>query len=150
MSSTIPAAVEALFTLFSTAATALSDTDLAVIDGDPIDPPRKFLCVGWDESDQPAVSNVLLPNNASMATAQETYEVTNLLTVWSGGETAAQLRTDAFALFDVFRSALLADPTLGGVVSSASVSSLEYTPGSRVEGVLAQIRFSVQCSAFGV
>ena len=130
--------------------TAVAPVGVDVIDGDPIDPGTQFLCVAWDESDGPVASSTSEPADLSMQADQEVVEVSNLLTVWSGTDSPAQVRAAVLALFDVFRAAVKADVTLGGVASRVHISAYEYLSSRRAEGFLGQVRFTVSADAFTV
>jgi hypothetical protein len=122
-------------------------TDWTVRDGRPFDPKRRFLAVGWDQTDRPSVAASRTPGDMGFKQTGETFEVSNLLSLWSGKELTTEARAEAFAAFDAFDAALAADRKLGGTVQLAQISGYEFTPSRAAEGVVARIRFIVTIRA---
>lgn len=110
----------------------------------PYDPQQRFLCVGWDHTEQPAVTALPAAGNAGLAGVVESMDVSNLLTFWSGNQTESDVETDLFTAYDAFDAGLAADRDLGGAAALARVTVIDYIPDIRPEGALAQIRFTVR------
>jgi hypothetical protein len=142
--SNVHTALLALTAAFSAAA----PTGWTVVDRRPYDPRRRFLAVGWDNSDQPAVHVARGFTSAAGTQNTESVDVTNLLSLWAGNELKVDAEAEAFAAFDVFDQALAADLQLGDAAMLASISTYEYQPAQAAEGVLAQIRFTVHVEAW--
>lgn len=140
--------VHAALTALQTVYTAVAPDGWSVLARRPMDPRRRFLAVGWDNSDQPAVHVARSIVNAAGTQNSESVDVSNVLSVWAGNEVGAEVEAEAFAAFDTFDAALAADLSLGGVVMIATVSTFEYSPMSAAEGQLAQIRFTVHVEAW--
>lgn len=141
--SAIAAGLDALIALYAAAA----PTGFQVGDGRPFDPKRKFLAVGWIGDAQPSVEAARVRLDAAVARQQETFTVTNLLSVWSGKDLRPEVRAEAFDAFDAFDAALAGDRTLGRAVMVAQVTELNYMPARVAEGAMAQIRFAVTIRA---
>lgn len=134
--SAIHAALSGLMDIWSPVAAGLG---FQIVRCRPYDPQEKFLCVGWDESDQAAVIANFPIINAGIA---GTLDVSNLLTLWAGNETIDTVETDTIAAFDAFDAALTADRSLGGSVVNAWITAADYIPDIRTEGALGRIRFT--------
>lgn len=141
------AGVDAVLTALAATYTAAAPTGVEVFDGQPVDAGTQFLCVGWDETDQPAVQATRTAFDAGLSVDLETLEVSCLLTCWQGDEELPQLRADTLAIYDAFDAALAEDRQLGGAAMIARVTAYEYEPGQREDGALAQIRFTVTVQA---
>lgn len=148
--SSVNAALSAMVTMFRAVTADLPN--FAVIDGGPIDPPVNWLCVGYDESENPGITVAPTAADAGRDRDLEAFDVTNTLSFQNGDKdaTAAGLRTEIFAVFDALRAAVKADRTLGGAVARAVIGDWDLDQGidATANGHAAAIRFTVQIDAF--
>jgi hypothetical protein len=116
--------------------------------GPPIDPDRDWLCVGFDESEDPAVSVSEEIADAQMGSDLETFDVSSLMSRWLGNADARTARTDVVGAFSVFRDALRLDPTVGGRVARARITDWDLMQGVSALGNYAAIRFTTRVSTW--
>lgn len=130
--------------------TAVVPAGFTVIDGEPVDPPQKFLCVGWIGPGEPSVSG--LPSGLDLGSTayDDRLQIGCLLSYWDGAEdlTLRDVRDAAVAAFSTFDAGLAADRLLGGVcMEPAYASAYEYVPDTNREGILVELRWTVSAHA---
>lgn len=144
-------AIDVVLTALTSLWTAAAPVGVTVFDGEPVDPPRMFLCVGWDESEQPSVTVNRAVGDIRGAREKETLEVSCLLSCWAGNQTSQQLRSDTLGVFNALDSALTGNRQLRiaggpphGAAMTCRVTQYEYALDRRgAEGKIAQLRFTV-------
>lgn len=144
--SAVPAALAALVATFTASKPAALQQ---VIDGPPYDPPNTFLAVGWDRSDQPAVS-VQRDSGSAGYSERETFEVSCLLSFGYDDPEVTTVRQTAFTVFEALCATLAADRTLGDVVMTSAVTAYEFTQTLTEAGAIADLRFTVTVRADGL
>jgi hypothetical protein len=140
----IPAAIDALVALFAAALPTFE-----VSDGQPRDPGPLVLCVGWDGLDQPSASGSVTVGNYGIGGQQlEAFDVSNLLSTWSGSATASQERAVIFEAFAAVKAAVSTNPSLSDAVASARITDFDYMTSNRVEGIPERVRFTIHIEAW--
>lgn len=138
--SSIPAAVDALVAMFRAA------TPVDVYDGTyPTNPADDYLAVGVADPDNPSVDGTQDWGGLGTRRRHESYDIRCVLSSWSGGGTMKERRDAAFALLTVCETAVKADPSLQGVVTSgwASVSATQVVSGDTPQGPVCTVNFTV-------
>jgi hypothetical protein len=144
--SVVPDVLTALVSVFS----AASAPGVWVAMGPMYDPPASFLAVGWDRSDQPAVTFTRGSGNAAMSQSRDSISVSCLLsTSYDPNGAVLDVLTGLYAAFDVFAQAITPPNPVFDVqgVMSASIVEGEYTPILTEAGALADLRFTVVVDA---
>lgn len=150
--STVPAALSALVALArsSPALAALripGQPAVRVEDGPWLNRPTEpdVLCIGWEPDEGSAVE---FAETYELDSSMESYDVVGLVSSWSGSTDITACRVRADALLDAFRRDLMADPTLGGVVARAEVTSRSWSQFQTGQGCEVPIEFTVHVDAF--
>lgn len=141
--SAIPAFLDALVPKL-TAAPGMGDVQ--VVDGPPIDYLRPdVIAVGVSTEDLSVESETA---DAGLRARRERVDVTCLARSWTGDADLAPRRVRAFAMVTAVETVLADDPTVGGSVTRARLTSAVYTPVRNREGVGAFVEFRIQVDAF--
>lgn len=147
MTATVNAAITALIAAF----TSVTPAGWQVIDsGPPVDPQKSFLCIGYDHSGAAAINVTCGESHARAMRDRESYDISNLLSLWQGSEDtdAAAVRAELLTAFNTFRDAIRADRTLGHVVTDAVVTDYDIDQDVSPLGDVANLRFTVHIDAF--
>lgn len=149
MSSTIPAAIDALLALARTALPAVT-----VHDGVPVTVGTKdYLCVGYDPDSDLAVEFTQVAaamRGLAGHTRREEYDVLCQLVAYSGDVKMGTRRTSAFALLAPIEDALRLNPSLSGALGSGGTAQLGGGQLAQVQtdkGAYIDLRFRVTCKA---
>lgn len=146
-SSTVPDALDALVTAFTG---ALSGTP--VVDGPAVTSSarQEAVTVGWNgDSDRPSgVEAQLDPSPIAGAQERERYAIHCAILVLNGSTNIAKARSRAYELLALCGQAVMADQSLGGVVSTAAVTAADLSQSQLQDGALATLAFDVECDAF--
>ncbi|MEU0716838.1 hypothetical protein ABZ498_06605 [Streptomyces lavendulocolor] len=149
--SAVPAAIDALLTIFR-AAPGLAG--VTIIDGPPVQDMsgRDFLAVGWSLANEASTAAEASQDfaNAGARNRNEDFAITGWLESWTGDKDIAPRRTRAYELLAAVEDALRATdaqpeaPTLLGTVLWAHLTShsLHQSPA---DGVRAGIAFTITC-----
>lgn len=139
--STVPAALDAMVSLFSAGLTAVSVHDGPAVAGDY----RDHLSVGWD-GDNPEVVEweqspaAIRPNHPR----DEVFFVACVINAGTG-DTMRDRRSRVFAIFAQIETVLRSNITLGGVVQTAQASGGSLLQESSAEdGLTAAMRFRIR------
>lgn len=141
-----PSVVEALVALLPT----LPEFDgVKVFDQEPAPQtlPKKYVTIGHhDEANAGSFSRT--DSSSGRPFMDETGQVVCFLVCQTGSVALPRMRTDAFLLVDAWEQALIADPTLGGVLSanatctlSAQIDGLSNTKGT-AEGLVITVTYT--------
>lgn len=144
--SSIPAAIAGLIATLKASPT-LAGVD--VFDGPPMAGENPdYMCVGHDPTDPlTAAEGSQTPASLGNRSREESYEIACSLVAWSGGDSIAERRIRAMALFAGVEAAVRADITLGGAVRTAQVGSYSLLQELTEQGASAGLRFRIICSA---
>lgn len=147
--STVPATIDALVALWSTAL-----TDVSVHDGPAVTSGyNDHLSVAYDGDNPEIVTTDLNPANIRGGNPDynEVFFVSCTIATSSGGAVMSTRRNRAFEIFAACKAALREDMKLGGVVQSAWVADfalLQEPPDEHGNtGLSAGIRFRVRCKS---
>lgn len=150
--STVPAALSALVALArsSPALAALripGQPAVRVEDGPWLDRPSEpdVICIGWEPDEGEVVT---FAATYDLASGQESYDVVCLASSWSGGTDLPSRRARADALVEAVRAELMADPTLGGAVTRAEVTTQSWAQFQTSAGCEVPIEFVIHVEAF--
>lgn len=151
MTSRVPAAVDALLAILR-AAPALAD--VRIEDGPSMVnlTERRRIYVGWQPSEEPAVTLQQDFNAAGARTRDEAFTIACYAESRSGDKDIALHRTRVFELVGAVETALRATaaapeaPTLNGTVLWAHLTAGDLTYKT-ADGTLAGLAFSVSCRA---
>lgn len=146
--STVPTVLGALIDLWDGLRLTAGSQPLQVEDGPVYDPKPAFLAVGWDRTDQPAIIAAASSVDLGLSNDAESYDVSNLLSLFVGNSDLRTIREQLFATFTQIRAALITDPTLGGVCEFAEVTDFDYIPDEGETGDLVEVRFTVHVEAY--
>jgi hypothetical protein len=146
--STIPSVLSALFTLWSNAP-ALST--VTVTDGPTtsnVGATSQMVTVGYNGDSDEAVVGTTDAEGFSWDPSRENYTVLCSAAAVTEGDDQAAARDEAFTLYKACCDALLADPTLGGVVLSSRPGdcTVRQPPGDLGRGCL--ILFGINVTAY--
>lgn len=122
--------------------TAASPAGFQVLDGGVVATDDAFLLVGGSDSDASDDITLSIPLTDHISRVQ-TFDVTCVVSVWVGDANVAVPRGRALDLFDGYRAALRADPTLGRAVIQARITSAGVNQGVSGEGAVATVTFTV-------
>ncbi|MGA6159593.1 hypothetical protein ACPEIC_40365 [Stenotrophomonas sp. NPDC087984] len=150
--SRVPAAIEALLTIWRTAA-GLAGVE--ILDGPPtIDQSgADYLSVGWSPTSDLSVEFAQEFNAAGARTRDEEFSILCSLDTWTGDSDVAARRTRAFDLLAVCEETIRASsssptaPTLNGAVLWAEIASGSLMQTNTDKGVRVTIPFVVNCRA---
>jgi hypothetical protein len=140
----VPATLDALLAVVSEDA---GFAGVRVFDGSWIDRPSEpdVIVIGWLAPDgQPPV---VFAENPLLGSSESTFTVRGLVSSWTGDEDMPGVRARADALLETLRVALRADPSLGEVVTSASLQAARFTPLRSEQGCEALWDFTIQVNA---
>jgi hypothetical protein len=144
--STIPAALDALV-----AAARRALPGVQVADGQPAeDIADDLMAIGYaSDPEEPVVESTLTQEQATRDPDHESYEVSCEAWSWQGHEVdATPVRDRVFAMFSALAAELADDPTLGGVVGQARLSTQAFAQGQSSMGAVAGCRFTVAVDAW--
>lgn len=141
--STVPAALDALV---ATAVAVMPG--VRVEDGPWINRPEApdVIAIGWTPDEGEAVEFDEQP--AGLDASQESYDVVCLASSWSGDLSMSARRARVDALVETLRGELRRDPTLGGVVARAVLTTLALNQYQTGQGCEATEMFTVHIDAF--
>lgn len=128
----------------------LPDWDkVTVYDGQPTDStfPPSFVTVGFVDGED--VAGSAEPGEQLGDVETENGSVRSELVCQAGDVDLSGRRTAAFALINALKAELRADPTLGGVVQSASLS-WDVLPVQNTKGSAVRVALSLNYTALGV
>ena len=151
--STVPAALTALVQVVrsSPALAALTNGDAAVRveDGPWLDRPSEsdVIVIGWTPDEGQAVE---LTHTYDMGSGRESYDVVCLASSFSGDTDLAVRRARTDELVEAVRTELQADPTLGGVVTHAEITSQSWDQYQTSNGCEVPVQFTVHVEAFRI
>lgn len=142
MSSTIPAAINALTVMFAAAGVAVFD---GVI---PTNPPDEYVGVAIADPDNPSVEGTQDWAALGNRRKAEDYAVRCEASSWSGDGTMAARRARTFALLAACEAAVVADPSLQGALVSgdAWIGTVSMIAWDSPKGPVATLNFSVHCT----
>lgn len=140
----VPATIDALVAVVSGDA---GFTSVRVFDGPWVDRPSEpdVVVFGWSLRGRPTVDYSETPELGSSAAS---FSVDGAVSSWTGDDNMAGVRSRADALLENLRVLLRADPTLGAVVTSASLSTGTLNQMRSPEGCEAFWSFSVQVISY--
>ena len=123
--------------------------DVYVNDGQPLDEPADLVLVGF--TGEPGES-ILEPDygieDMAMSSDLETYTITNVASSWKGAERDPKVIRDAvYGWVDTLATDLSTDPTLGGLVLQARISTGRFAPWQTDQGATAVLVFTVAVKA---
>ena len=119
--------------------------DVEVFNGGPAkDPSVSFLCVRFDESDQPAVVVQRSTPDAGLSQDFEDADVVSTLSMWRGTDTDTPLYEVALAALDTLIAALRADHTLSGAAVKAEVTDYDLDDDELALGDHVTVRFTTR------
>ena len=143
-SSAIPAALDALYTSFVASS---SLTGVQITDGAPMtDLAVDFINVGWTPYDDAAATSLQVPAQLGQLRRQEEFVINCYADSYSGDSSASARRARVFALVDACDAVLVADPTLGGVLTQyAMLSSVDLRQERSNTGLSIGAVFRITC-----
>jgi hypothetical protein len=145
-----PAAIAALVLMLKTSA-ELSAAGVLVLDG-----PEAFdgsaqsviMVAAADDEDDTSTEQQLADEGYGGIRDRESTDIRCKLAVRYGDGPFAPVRAAAYVLLGAVRRAIIADPTLGKTVMTASISSAALRQDMTTGGPRAQLRFTVTCDAY--
>lgn len=119
-----------------------------VYDGLPLtgDTPRTFVTVGYSTGED--MSGNAEDTNGLGDIGQESGVVRSDLVCWSGSGTVTPLRAQAFGLYDAWRDAVRADPSLGLPAVNATLA-VDAEPEQTASGPLFRLTVTLSYTAVG-
>ena len=151
--STAPAAMAGLVTLVGGRVAALvipvGGTRPQVKDGAQVSSAgtKEAIDIGYQDEDNAAVEWVIDPDESTTAADLEHYTINCAVRILKARDMIAA-RNRAFELLAVVGGAIKTDPTLGGAVMTARITSYSLEPVQSLGGALAPILFGVTCTAW--
>lgn len=146
----VPAVLDALLLTLRAAtfpASPIDGSKPSIYDGawqiDPAEP--DVITVGWVPEGKPGV--VLRGTRSTMGQRLQTFDVLGLLWSITGDDTAKPARDRCDVLIEVLRATLLADKTLGGVVTDAFLTELTWQQVDTSEGRGCSVEYTVVIQA---
>lgn len=145
MTSTVPAVLDALVTIWKAAL-----PDVQVVDGQPLDLEDDVVCVGFTgEAGQVSVTDTRTLEQLTSSPDREQYDVTSMFSSWRGAESDAKaVRDGVYALVDAAAAEIARDQTLGGLVMSARLTTNTFTQYQSTDGATAIVQVTVSVNAF--
>lgn len=144
MTSTVPGVLDALVALWGQAL-----PDVQVADGEPVAVADDVIVVAFTGvPDEPAVTSTRTREQLAAQPDRESYDVTCLASSWSGVTEFKPVRDRAYELLGSAAAALAADPTLGGRVMQARLSTEDLIQSQTDKGAVVTVRFNVHVDAF--
>lgn len=150
--SAVPAALRGLMTI---AQLVLPDDptaewDRLVVKGQPLDRPSApdLIVIGYSGDEGSAVTHT--ETTAGLGSSQESFDVTNMISVVRGDTDIDDAIDRADGLLDAYRTRLMQDVTLGGAATRAELTSFDLTPLQVTAGAMAEIPFVVHVDAFRI
>lgn len=146
---TVDAALSALVAAFQGSAdladTAVSDGPATVDKGT-----GKLLTVGHqaNNGDDLSVSVETSPEGWANGPQRETFEVYCSASAFVGDDDQAMARAAVFPIYNAACAAIIADPTLGGVVMRARPSGWILHQSATTQGRVATVNFSITVDAY--
>ena len=139
----VPAALDALVSLVGSDA---GFTGVRVFDGPwvvrPSDP--DVIVIGWTPDERAPVAFVETP---VLGSSESSFSVRGLVSSWTGDDNMPAVRARADDLLETLRVALRADPSLGEVVTSATLEAGQFTPLRSEQGCEALWDFTIRVNA---
>jgi hypothetical protein len=150
--SRIPAAINALFALLTT---ALADDPVTVVDGPPIGMPSEadYLYVGWQLGENVGAEMRQDFAYAGARRRDEEFDILCQVDAWTGDDDVPARRQRAFDLLAVVEDALRATdtqptaPNLSGAVLWSHITQGQLTQTNSDSGVAVRIPFRITCRA---
>lgn len=145
----VPAALDALLLTLraTTFPVGLAGSVPNIYDGawqiDPAEP--DVITVGWVPEGKPGI--MLRGTRSTMGQRLQTFDVLGLLWSLSGDDTAKPSRDRCDVLIEALRATLLADKTLGGVVTDAFLTDLTWQQVDTSEGRGCSVEYTVAIQA---
>ena len=148
-STTVDATLSALVAVFrasSDLSSAYVSDGPAVVNGDT----TKLLTVGHQANSQDDLAVNVEPSPEGWASGpqRELFEVFCSASAFVGDDDQALARAAAFPIYNAACAAVLADPTLGGVVMKARPSAWMLHQSATSQGRVATVNFSITCDAY--
>lgn len=145
--SSIPGALDGLYAL----ATRVLP-EVQVWDGAPSgDLADDMVFVGWsgDDEDDTVVESTRTRDQVTTDPDHESYTITNIAYSWPGdGAEAKTARDRVYGFVNAIASELAADPTMGGVVGRAMLTTEAFAQSQTERGAAAAVRFTVSVDAW--
>ena len=148
--SSAPAAISALVLMLKTSA-ELSAAGALILDGpEPYDGSAQavVMVAAADDQDDTSAEHQLADEGYGGVRDRESTDIRCKLAVRYGDGGFAPVRTAAYILLGAVRRAVIADPTLGKTVMTASISGATLSQDTTTGGPRAQLRFTVTCDAY--
>jgi hypothetical protein len=106
------------------------------------------IAVGGDPEDDTSTETAEADEGYGGVRDRESTDIRCLLAVRYGDGGFAPVRAAAYVLLGAVRRAIIADPTLGRTVMTASISRSALRQDMTTGGPRAQLRFTVTCDAY--
>jgi len=139
----VPVALDALVSLVSGDA---GFTGVRVFDGPwivrPSDP--DVIVIGWTPDERAPVGFV---ENPVLGSSESSFTVRGLVSSWTGDDNMPGVRGRVDELLETLRVALRGDPSLGGVVTIATLDAGQFTPLRSEQGCEALWDFTIRVDA---
>lgn len=126
-----------------------AEWDRLVIKGQPLDRPSApdLIVIGYSGDEGSAVTHT---ETGYLGSSSQSFDVANMVSVLRGDPDIDDAIDRVDEILDAYRAELLRDPTLGGVVTMAELTSFELTPLQVTAGALAEMPFTVHVEAFRI
>ena len=140
----VPATLDALVSLVAGDAGFIG---VRVFDGPWITRPSEpdVVVVGWSPDEQPPV---VFAENPELGSSAASFTVRGLVSSWTGDDNMPAVRNRADQLLETLRVGLRADPSLGQVVTSASLEAGKFIPLRSEQGCEALWDFTIRVTAY--
>jgi hypothetical protein len=144
MTSTVPAAIDALVALWRGALDGVQ-----VADGEPIEIENDLLVVGFiDVPGEAAVTSTRTREQLAAEPDRESYDITCLASSFSGVTDFKTVRDTAYGLVNTAAAALAGDDTLDGLVMQSRITADDLIQEQTEKGAVATVRFTVHVDAY--
>ncbi|MFI6819264.1 hypothetical protein ACIBG7_43235 [Nonomuraea sp. NPDC050328] len=144
MISTVPAVLDALLSLWAKALPGVQ-----VVDGQPLEVEPDVVFVGFTGlPGEPVVTSTRTREQAATLPEHEAYAITCLASSLRGETDAKQVRDRVYEMVSALAGELAADPTLGGLVARAELSTESFAQEQTNEGAAATLQFVVNVDAW--
>ena len=123
--------------------------DVQVTDGQPLAAQRDFLAVGFTgEPGDAVIEAVRSKDQATLDPDHEAYEVACYAYSLSGDTDLKARRARVYGIADVLAAELTVDPTLGGLVGRAHLTTEAFMQQQTQSGAEASLRFVISVDAW--
>lgn len=145
----VAAAIDSLLAQMRTSST-LSVPEVFICDGPWLQRPQEpdVVVIGWLPVEGPTVQWHARPASLREGDRVEEFTIAGLISAWRGDTDLKTARDRAVALLEAVRLAIQDDPTLGGVVSRAELTTLSLAQWQLEDGVEVPIQFGVHVLVF--